>query len=543
MAPQTLSVQFKGARQLFNTSSWGSQSPYARCWTSTTRDSKFEGRISKDTGTSAVWNDTANLSVADAANEYFYVEIKAKGRMSDTLIGRLKVSCAELPGKETEMTLKVITESGENGGEIHIVVSLKDNIVQYTQAQQANKFVPEPANAPAITPQSSYTAPYVAPPVQQYSVFNGTSASSQPVQPVQQVQTAQTVQSAAPTAAKSPWRSTVHSSTGKTFWYNTDTKETSWETPVELASAPTPTPQSHAATTPSQATYVSAGQYIRDVPLPSPQTNSYTPASAPSAPTPAPAPVAAAPYTYANNSFSNQNSSGQYVRDVPAPLPQTYSYAQRSYPSPAPAPAPAPQTYSYAQRSTPAPAPVPAVQSNSYAQRSTLADSPAYGCQTSSYTQSYSTNYPGQTRSSGFESVGAYPGSNSSSSAFDSSSRYPGSTTPSGFGSGSYYPGQASNSFGEPDRNQQPQKTRFTCSTCTFEGVSYQSSGTISCEMCGASVQLGRPQTAYAPRVPHAQQASYGPAPLPEFWEERSSNGKSYYVNHVTKTTTWTRPS
>lgn len=33
------------------------------------------------------------------------------------------------------------------------------------------------------------------------------------------------------------------------------------------------------------------------------------------------------------------------------------------------------------------------------------------------------------------------------------------------------------------------------------------------------------------------------PPPLPQYWEERKDrNGRSYYVDHSTKTTTWERP-
>jgi len=467
------------------------------------------------------------LSVADVSNEYFYVEIKAKGRMNDTLIGRLKVSCAELPEIETEMTLKVITESGEDGGEIHIVISLKKNSTLYSPSTQQASKAPEPARAPATVP--TYTASYAAPPTQQYLAFqqNSNLAASAPVaQPAPTVQPAQPAQP----APNSPWRSTVHSATGKTFWYNTVTKETSWETPAGFAAVPAPAPIAYTAATPSPATYVSPGQYVRDLPAPAPHTYAYVQRIAPApAPTPAPAPAAQS-FAY-SNSYSNANSSGQYVRDLPAPAPQTYTYAQYSASASAPAPAPAP-----------APVPTPAAPSYAYTNNSySNQNSSAHGSQSSSYTQSYSTNYPGQSQSSGFESVGAYPTSCSTSSAFDSCGKYPGSSNPSGFGSvASYYPGQTSSTFGEPERNQQPQKTRFTCSTCTFEGVSYKSSGTINCEMCGASVLLGREQTAYVARVPRTQQASN---PLPEFWEERVSNGRPYYVNHVTKTTTWTRPT
>jgi len=525
---RTLTVQFKGARQLFNTSSWGSQSPYARCWTSTTRDNKFEGRVSTSTGTSAVWNDTATLSVANVNDEYFFVEIKAKGRLSDSLIGRLKVSCAELPVKDTEMTLKVITESGENGGELHLVISCKGQTTQqYTTPTAASRPAPTPAPAPvpapAPAPRAVYSTSAPAPAPQTYSVFpNRSAVQPAPVVAALPLQPPKPTEPEPVAPVKSAWRSTVHSASGKTFWYNTETKVTSWEMPAELAPAPPAAPSEPAYVSPAQnsyipvstpAAYISAGQYVRSIPVPSPAPSSYVPASAP-----------VPQNSYSQSSYTQSVaapaayvSPGQYVRSVPVPERKSYAYTS------APAPEFAPS-------------------------RS------AYGSQSSSYTQSYSTNYPGQQQESSFGAAGAYPGNTSNSSAFSSdSSSYPGQTSQqSAFGE-SYYPGQSTNTFGENTRNtskretyrqQQPTKRLVSCASCSFDNTTYATSGTLECEMCGQTSWIDDvPQTQHSQRMPHMQTASYGPPPLPEFWEERSSNGKPYYVNHMTKCTTWTRPT
>lgn len=45
-------------------------------------------------------------------------------------------------------------------------------------------------------------------------------------------------------------------------------------------------------------------------------------------------------------------------------------------------------------------------------------------------------------------------------------------------------------------------------------------------------------------RLPVAQPVSSGPAALPPGWEERvTRDGRPYYVDHNTRTTSWERPS
>ena len=143
-----ISVTFKGGKRLHDTSMWSSQSPFCRCWTSSTRDSKFETRICEHSGTSAVWNDSARLTVSDVNEEFFYLEAKAKGMVSDTLIGRLKISCVEIPKKDTEMSLKLYTDKGEDGGEIHMIMSL--DLVQEVYKSALN--VPKQVEKPALEP-------------------------------------------------------------------------------------------------------------------------------------------------------------------------------------------------------------------------------------------------------------------------------------------------------------------------------------------------------------------------------------------------------
>jgi len=120
----TLIVSFESARHLYSTSSFSSQSPYCRCWTSSSRDTKFRTRTCENSGSTAIWNDTARLSVVSEKEEYFYLEVKAAGLVSDSLIGRLKLKCSEVPSAETAMTLKILTEKGQEGGEVHLKLSL-----------------------------------------------------------------------------------------------------------------------------------------------------------------------------------------------------------------------------------------------------------------------------------------------------------------------------------------------------------------------------------------------------------------------------------
>ena len=178
--PRILKVQFRGARQLHNTSTFGSQSPYARCWTTSTRDNKFETRVSESTGTSAVWNDTTSMIVSDASVEYFYVEVKAKGRLSDSLIGRLKVACSDFPQNDTEMTLKVITEAGSGGGEIFIAASLKVASTQLPIPSAATATGAIPSATPFPLSDSQGLAKPFVPPTVNNAVPMGNSFSTSP---------------------------------------------------------------------------------------------------------------------------------------------------------------------------------------------------------------------------------------------------------------------------------------------------------------------------------------------------------------------------
>ena len=76
--PMVIVADFKGGRHLYNTSSWSAQSPYCRCWSSSTRNDKFTTRTCEGGGSSAVWHDTANVHVKDSSEEYFYLEVKAQ---------------------------------------------------------------------------------------------------------------------------------------------------------------------------------------------------------------------------------------------------------------------------------------------------------------------------------------------------------------------------------------------------------------------------------------------------------------------------------
>jgi hypothetical protein len=505
---KTLTVYFKGARDLYNTSSWSSQSPYARCWTSSTRDQKFETRVSKGSGTSAIWNDTAKMNVVDDDEEYFYVEVKAKGTMSDTLIGRLKVPCRELPSTETDMTLRVITEQGEDGGEIRLRIS-------FILVQQ-----------------------YVAPKQQSESKVNPEPFVSN-------------------VTIENEWIEKKNLQ-GATYYYNNATKTSQFDMPEELKKKEV-SPKAYSAPNLNTPT-----QILRAA----------SPAMAPSA------------YTYGH--IHNQPAA---VR-TPAPAP---------VPAPAPAIVPAPASTAHNIRYVPppsmsqsyisAPAPVPAVpvvRAHTYRQPPSAPAMPTTNHDNSYNPGSAYPDYSAQL-SGGYT---PYPGQNHTATDFNSStSSYPGQVNSDSFGSGyqtqasdpfansGAYPGQVRSTFGGEVNTSQNYYTssttiptpavsshtqqntnrnglvtqKLTCSMCTYENTIYGGRSSTPCEICGAILTaptLNPSANAATPsrkmpvvNQPYVAKAPRPLPPLPDFWEEREHNGKKYYVNHITKSTTWTRPT
>ena len=281
--PMLIVADFKGGRHLYNTSSWGAQSPYCRCWSSSTRNEKFTTRTCEGGGSSAVWNDTANVHVKDSGEEYFYLEVKARSMMTDPLIGRLKIACNEIPKTETEMSLKIYTEKGTEGGEVHLKVVMKT--VREAERENASKFNTSAAPAPVQPHGSDGMSKTVY-----QAVARPAPAAPAPASP-----------------APAPAPSTAYHAYGEATYH---------------APAPAPTKATYHAQAPASSPATTAYAGHSAVRRPSSQTTYNTNVAAPPMPT---------------SALRRPSGPATYNTNVSAPPMPHSTYA------PAPAPAPAPR--------------------------------------------------------------------------------------------------------------------------------------------------------------------------------------------------------
>jgi hypothetical protein len=413
----TILVEFKGARHLFNTSSFGSQSPYCRCWTTSSRNTKFQTKTCDGSGTSAIWNDKTTLSVENVEEEYFYLEVKAKQMLGDKLIGRLKISCGEIPKDETEMSLKVYTDTGEDGGEIHLKLAVK------TVAAAPAPVMP-PAPAPLRRPSHVQNVP-TSEQVNNHAPVrpNAFVAAATAVSAAQQLQGLQQQQSAV-----------RRTSTGPAV-YRTD----------------------HVPSMPAAAAASNTGGYA-----------TYNPH------------VAQTPVTQMTSAYS-------------VPAQNTYHQSATVQVNANP----------YGGNANPYGSTSQGMVSNPYGGATNATGANPYGTSApGAHGQAYVAN--------------PYGGSSGGNNAFGAR------PTP-----GAFAPAQVSTQAPRRASNMAGGAVQIHCQTCTYLNTITPPSGT--CAMCNTPITVSG--------------GSGGRAPLPPFWEEKmTSAGKTYYVNHSTKSTTWERP-
>jgi hypothetical protein len=120
-------VGVRGARKLKITQTLGDQDPYLKIWTSCDRENKIKTQTYVDGGTLAIWNETHELRVdSSVENNYICVEVKNENDiLSDSLIGRLKIDCAEVAETPFEAWYQIQDEDGQIAGEVQLVLNYK----------------------------------------------------------------------------------------------------------------------------------------------------------------------------------------------------------------------------------------------------------------------------------------------------------------------------------------------------------------------------------------------------------------------------------
>mmetsp|Transcript_5287 Transcript_5287/g.8730 ORF Transcript_5287/g.8730 Transcript_5287/m.8730 type:complete len:227 (+) Transcript_5287:115-795(+) len=122
-----LTLVIKGARKLKNTQTLGLQDPYLRAWVSGSKKSqKIRTKTYVDGGSMAVWNESNDLRVVDKAKDCLLIEVKNENDFtSDTTIGRLKLSCADITESSIEDWYSIFGDNGDTAGEVHLSLSIK----------------------------------------------------------------------------------------------------------------------------------------------------------------------------------------------------------------------------------------------------------------------------------------------------------------------------------------------------------------------------------------------------------------------------------
>lgn len=122
-----LTLVIKGARKLKKTQTLGLQDPYLRAWVSGSKKSqKIRTKTYVDGGSMAVWNESNELRVMDKTMDCLLIEVKNENDFtSDTTIGRLKLSCADISDSSIEDWYSIFGDNGDIAGEVHLNISIK----------------------------------------------------------------------------------------------------------------------------------------------------------------------------------------------------------------------------------------------------------------------------------------------------------------------------------------------------------------------------------------------------------------------------------
>jgi hypothetical protein len=114
-------VYAKTARNLISKSWFGTNDPYLKMWTNTTRSTPQQSNSHKDGGNAALWRENFELTVRDAMTEFLYMEVV--NDKNQKLIGRVRILCAEIPdGDGVESWFKIYDDKGKLGGELQVTL-------------------------------------------------------------------------------------------------------------------------------------------------------------------------------------------------------------------------------------------------------------------------------------------------------------------------------------------------------------------------------------------------------------------------------------
>ena len=124
-----MTLVIKGARKLKNTQTLGLQDPYLRAWvTGSKSKQKIKTKTYVDGGSMAVWNESNELRVLNRELDCLLIEVKNDNDFtSDTIIGRLKLPCADIPETPIEDWYSIFGDQGDVAGEVHLTLSIKEN--------------------------------------------------------------------------------------------------------------------------------------------------------------------------------------------------------------------------------------------------------------------------------------------------------------------------------------------------------------------------------------------------------------------------------
>ena len=554
MSRRVLHITIKGIRNM--SAEWVSHEPCVRLWTSSTRDNKEKTRKASNGGTTALFNDSFNLAVNNLEADFLFLEAISEGLLSTKSIGKVKVPCIEISSPDpTEKSFKIFGDNGKEAGEVQLTVSMENVGVTaqtWSAAASATSAVysaapPQHDVASAAAPPSSTSSTVGAVTSTMAAVSVAAIAPiAEPVAPVYAPAPAPVAYSA-PVASITPTTNSVYEHSPSAPQYGGSYGAApAVSAPSAVSSAPQYGGSYGAAPAVSAPSAVSSG----------PQYGGAYGA----------APVSAVP-AMSNPSVYGQASAPSIYGQAPAPS----VYGQAPAPSvygQAPAPsvygqAPAPSVYGQA----PAPsvygqAPVPTMGSNQY-----YGGTPAPGCHTD--VGGYGSGY-GATNSFGGQPVGGYGSAygQMNPSGSNLNLNY-GQMNPSGsnpalnYGQSGSAPVVYSNystsaaygqvtqvsapygGYGQMNPSGSSGALNFSQSLGSGSGSTSAYPSTSSNYGTNPAFASGQPSYSAHMAPTATVTAIYAPTSngLPPNWEERiSPEGRSYFVNHQTQTTSWTRP-
>jgi Ca2+-dependent lipid-binding protein len=115
MPETTFTVLIKEARYLKATSFLTKQDPYARIWTSSSKNAKLNTKVVNNGGKNAKWEETFTVVVVDDRVESFFLEVMNKNDLTfDKVIGRAKFACSDISVTPAEvkcpLRIKIVFE-------------------------------------------------------------------------------------------------------------------------------------------------------------------------------------------------------------------------------------------------------------------------------------------------------------------------------------------------------------------------------------------------------------------------------------------------